>query len=234
MPLVHTFTRQSDTWSAPQRCHLSTVAEYNCPLQQVPGKINPVADVRGTTFTSQLWKSLANLLGITLNQTTAYNLAANGMVERFHLTLKAALMSRCNDSNWFTQFPCVLLRLRTTTKEALDILAAERVYGNPVGRPCQIFSFAIYSDDLQRIRHVMRKFTPCRQTYKPQAKCHIPTDLYSATYVLLHNDTSKPPLTPPYTGPFLEIRHNPKALLLYIRGKEDWQLASTCLPTPHC
>ncbi|XP_068204552.1 uncharacterized protein [Palaemon carinicauda] len=48
---------------------------------------------KGTTFTSQLWTSLANLLGITLYQTTAYNLAANGMVEHFHYTLKTALMS---------------------------------------------------------------------------------------------------------------------------------------------
>ncbi|XP_068245593.1 uncharacterized protein [Palaemon carinicauda] len=69
---------------------------------------------RGTTFTSQLWTSLANLLGITLHHTTTYNIAATGMVERFHRTLKASLISRCKDSNWFTQLPWVLLELRTT------------------------------------------------------------------------------------------------------------------------
>ncbi|XP_068229359.1 uncharacterized protein [Palaemon carinicauda] len=106
---------------------------------------------RGTTFTSQLWTPLANILGITLIQTTDYNPAAKGMVEHFHLTLKAALMSRCKDSNWFTQLPWVLLGLRTTCKDALDISASE------------FFPSATSSDDLQRICHVMGKFTPCRQ-----------------------------------------------------------------------
>ncbi|XP_068250826.1 uncharacterized protein [Palaemon carinicauda] len=35
---------------------------------------------RGSTFISQLWVSLANLLEIALHQTTAYNPPANGMV----------------------------------------------------------------------------------------------------------------------------------------------------------
>ncbi|XP_068205599.1 uncharacterized protein [Palaemon carinicauda] len=44
MPLVHTFTRQSDAWSAHQRQHLSSVAEDICTLQYFPGKINPIAN----------------------------------------------------------------------------------------------------------------------------------------------------------------------------------------------
>ncbi|KAK3893046.1 hypothetical protein Pcinc_003124 [Petrolisthes cinctipes] len=54
---------------------------------------------RGTTFTSQLWTSLGQLIGATVHHTTACNPKANGIVERFHRTLKAALMSRCNNSS---------------------------------------------------------------------------------------------------------------------------------------
>ncbi|XP_068236955.1 uncharacterized protein [Palaemon carinicauda] len=146
---------------------------------------------KGKTFTSQLWTSLANLLGITLHQETAYNLAINGMVERFHRTLKAVLMSRCKDSNWFTYFPWVLLGLRATPKHALDVSAAEMVFAS--------------SDNLLCIHPVVGKFTSCRQTYKPTVKPHILTDLHPLTHVSLRNDTSKPPLTPLYTGPLLVV-----------------------------
>ncbi|XP_068234184.1 uncharacterized protein [Palaemon carinicauda] len=47
---------------------------------------------RGSAFLSEIWLSLANLMGTTLHSTTAYNSAANGMLERTHRTLKAALM----------------------------------------------------------------------------------------------------------------------------------------------
>ncbi|XP_068240904.1 uncharacterized protein [Palaemon carinicauda] len=157
---------------------------------------------RGTTFTSQLWTSLANLLGISLHQTTAYNLAANGMIESFHHTLKAALISGCKDSNWLTQLPLVLLRLKTTPNDALDVSAAEIVYGDTSVVPAEFFPSATSFDDLQCISHGVGQFTPCRQTYKPQAKHHILTYLHSAMHIFLHNETSKLLVTPTLHGPF--------------------------------
>ncbi|XP_068250725.1 uncharacterized protein [Palaemon carinicauda] len=123
---------------------------------------------RGTTFTSQLRTSLTNLLVITHYQTTAYNPVANGMVELFNRSLKAALMSRCKDSNWFTQLPWVLLGLRTSPKDDLDFPAAEMVYGDPLVVLAKFFPSVISSYDLQHIRHIVGKFTPCRQTHKLQ------------------------------------------------------------------
>ncbi|XP_068240153.1 uncharacterized protein [Palaemon carinicauda] len=46
---------------------------------------------RGTTFTSQLWTSSANLLGMTLHQTTAYNPVANGIAQEVELVRKAKI-----------------------------------------------------------------------------------------------------------------------------------------------
>ncbi|XP_068235751.1 uncharacterized protein [Palaemon carinicauda] len=141
------------------------------------------------------------------------------MVEHFHRTFKAPLMSRCKDSNWFTQLPWVLLELRTTPKDTLDVLAAEIVQGNLLVFPGEFFQPAISFDNLKRLRHVVRKFTPSCQTYKPPAKQHLPTDLQSATHIFLHNDSSKPPLNATYTGPFLVIRRTLKLFLLNIHGK---------------
>ena len=44
LPLIHAFTRKLDTHSARQQHHLSAISEFNCTLQHVPGKKNPVAD----------------------------------------------------------------------------------------------------------------------------------------------------------------------------------------------
>jgi len=47
---------------------------------------------QGRQFESQLFHSLAKMCGIHLSRTTPHHPAANGLVERLHCTLKAALM----------------------------------------------------------------------------------------------------------------------------------------------
>ncbi|KAK4327550.1 hypothetical protein Pmani_001957 [Petrolisthes manimaculis] len=103
---------------------------------------------RGTTFTLQLWTSLGQLWGTSIHHTTAYNPKANGMVERFHRTLKAALMSRCSNSTWFAQLPWVLLGLRTAPKKGLEVSPAEMVYGDPLVIPGEFFPEAPHNDDI--------------------------------------------------------------------------------------
>ncbi|XP_066971761.1 uncharacterized protein [Macrobrachium rosenbergii] len=46
---------------------------------------------------SALWSSLTTSLGTKIKHTAAYNLEANGMIEQFHNSLKAALTSKCQD-----------------------------------------------------------------------------------------------------------------------------------------
>ena len=90
---------------------------------------------RGSAFISGLWSSLANLLGVQLHYTTAYHPQSNGMVERYHRTLKASLMARCANPDWIYHLPWVLLGIRTTPKEGLHVSAAEMVYGQALVVP---------------------------------------------------------------------------------------------------
>ena len=96
---------------------------------------------RGSVFTSDIWSSLAKLLGVNLHYTTAYHPQANGMVERFHRTLKASLTARCSGNDWHTQLPWVLLGLRTMPKDGLIHSAAEMVYGQPLVVPGEFFPY---------------------------------------------------------------------------------------------
>ena len=93
--------------------------------------INTSSD-RGAQFTSQLWTELSELLGTKLHRTTAYHPQANGLVERFHRHLKAALKARLTDANWMDALPWVLLGIRTAPKEDLNTSSAELVYGAPL------------------------------------------------------------------------------------------------------
>jgi transposase InsO family protein len=81
----------------------------------------------GTSVESQLFHSLAKLCGIRLSCTTAYHPAANGLVERFHWTLKAAIMCY-TDQHWTEALPLVLLGIRTSYKMDLHASVAELVH----------------------------------------------------------------------------------------------------------
>ena len=50
---------------------------------------------------------------------------ANGMVERFHRQLKAALRAGCSSGDWLEHLPWVLLGLCAAPKEEAGVSAAE-------------------------------------------------------------------------------------------------------------
>ena len=90
----------------------------------VPGDIS---SDRGSQFTSSLWSETVARLEVKLHHTSAYHPQANGMVERFHRTLKTALKVRLTGLSWVKELPWVLLGLRTTPREDLAYSSAELV-----------------------------------------------------------------------------------------------------------
>ena len=87
---------------------------------------------RGAQCTSQLWTSIAQLLGIELHLTTAYHPQSNGLVERFRRHLRASLRARLTVPNWTTELPWVLLGICTAPKDDLGCSSAELDYSVPV------------------------------------------------------------------------------------------------------
>ena len=66
---------------------------------------------QGCQFESEFFTELSSLIGFHRVRSTAYHPQTNGMIERFHRTIKAALRSRKED--WFNALPAVLLGLRS-------------------------------------------------------------------------------------------------------------------------
>ncbi len=94
-----------------------------------------VTSDRGVQFTGRLWNQLSQRFGFQCNRTTAYHPQANGLVERLHRHLKAALTARLTTPTWTQELPWVLLGLRTTLKEDIGSSAAELVYGTTLSVP---------------------------------------------------------------------------------------------------
>jgi transposase InsO family protein len=93
---------------------------------------------RGSQFTSALWDSLCNILGIRHVQTTAYHPQSNGLVERFHRRLKDAPRARLAGPVWTAHLPRVLLGLRAAPREEDNISPAQAVFGTPIVLPGQL------------------------------------------------------------------------------------------------
>ncbi|XP_066941283.1 uncharacterized protein [Macrobrachium rosenbergii] len=153
---------------------------------------------------------------------------ANGLVERFHRSLKASLMACCTAEDWKYQLSWVLLGLRTAPRANGDPSATEKVYEEPLVVPGELIMEDCHNLTVQRLRDTVRKFAPCQQTYTDKTSSFTPPGLSSTTHVF---DTVRPTLTRLYKGPFCVLERNDKAFRLAIHGMDDWVPVDRLKPT---
>ena len=83
---------------------------------------------QGKQFESHVFIEFNALLGIQHFHTMTYHPAFNGMVERFHRELKAAI--KCHaDENWTETLTIVFLDIRAAWRDGLKSTEVELVYG---------------------------------------------------------------------------------------------------------
>ena len=134
-----------DHWSRwPEAIPVKDISATTCADALVRGWIarfgipNNLTSDRGAQFTSALWAELGKTLAIKNINTTAYHPQANGLVERFHRTLKAALMATGEAASWMGRLPQVLLGIRTARKEDTGFSPAEVIYGADLVLPLSL------------------------------------------------------------------------------------------------
>ena len=114
-------TMMDRTTSWPELATLSSISAESCVCAFLATWVSRfgvpaiITSDRGAQLTSSIWASL----GISVSTTTSFHPQSNGLIERFHRSLKAALRSRLASSAWFQHLPLVLLGLRSQGRHQL-------------------------------------------------------------------------------------------------------------------
>jgi cleavage and polyadenylation specificity factor subunit 1 len=179
---------------------------------------------RGTNFESLLFSSFSRFLGSYKTRTTAYNPKSNGMVERFHRQLKAAIMSR-SSKHWFDALPHVLLGIRSSLKEDVGASPADLVYGAPLRLPGEFFrnsfspEMSSRCEFLTSLQSRIRQFRPVPASNHSATDTFVYKDLSTAKHVFVRVDSVRRPLQQPYQGPFLILSRSEKYFTVDVNGK---------------
>lgn len=185
------------------------IVRFGCPLR--------ISTDQGRQFESALFISLMKRFGIARIRTTAYHPQANGKIERWHRTMKTALMARNATTNWTEELPTVLLGLRTALRDN-HVSPALMTYGATLRVPADFFSSTTVPvqsrlEDHEYVRQLttmMSTLAPCERKEATSLKPFVYKDLATCTHVYVRNDTVRSPLTPPYDGPYEVLERHEK------------------------
>lgn len=182
------------------------IARFGCALR--------ITTDQGRQFESAPFKSFMRKFGITRLRITAYHPQANGQVERWHRTVKTALMARDTTTEWAEELPTVLLGLRTTLGADNNLSPALMTYGATLRWPADFFvPSKANNDDCEFVRQLISKMAsliPTQSRSITPSKLLMQKNLATCTHVFLRNDSVRPPLSPPYDGQYEVLERNSK------------------------
>ncbi len=94
-----------------------------------------------TNFTLCVFCKAMNELNITHTLSSAYHPQSQGVIERFHQTLKTIICTYCveHQKDWDEQLPLLLFAIRNTVQESLGLSPAELVFGPSLHGPLKLF-----------------------------------------------------------------------------------------------
>lgn len=205
------------------------IARYGVPSR--------ITTDRGSQFgrSAEFRKSMKSL-GIVHHQTTAYHQQANGMIERPHRQLKAALKSTDNPGDWIDNLPVVLLGMRSALKEDLGCSAAELCFGTVLRvpgefyRPVQPSNWADRTNFAEKLNMYMSDLVPVKPRQPNNQPVYINKDLLSCTHVFIRTDDVKTPLESPYTGPYQVVERTDKNVIVIRSGVRENISIDRCKP----
>ena len=96
---------------------------------------------RGAQFTSNYWAEQCQMFGIHSETTPAYHPEANGMVERWHRTLKNTIScDQYIDKNWASRLLIILLGLRAQPHLDSGLSPHQQAFGMELTLPADLAS----------------------------------------------------------------------------------------------
>ena len=214
----------------PEAVPLSSISTESCVRAFIStwvssfGVPSTLTSERGAQFTSSVWARVCRILGISSSQTTSFHPQSNGMIERFHRSLKSYLRVRASDSDWVSHLPLVMLGLRSVPKEDTGFSVSEAVYGSPLTIPGEFLDAPELpnSQFLSKMERIIAGFSiPPPHHVQHSHPAGIPAALRTVKFVFVREDASKPSLGPLYRGPYLVMEQRSKFFHLQIGTKID-------------
>lgn len=95
---------------------------------------------QGSNFTSHLFSQVLKLLHIRHNKASAYHPQSQGVLERFHQSLKSLLRAYCTEmkGDWEEGLPWLLLSAREVCQESTGFSPNDLVFGHTVRGPLAV------------------------------------------------------------------------------------------------
>lgn len=181
------------------------ISRFGCP--------SIITTDQGRQFESNLLRELYKWIGTQRIRTTPYHPQSNGIVERWHRTLKSSILAVGKDK-WVDNLPMIMLGLRVSFKPDLKTTPTELVYGTTIRIPGEFFeesrSNKPQSEILVDLRKSMEAIKPTQTSNHAKATAFVDPNLQSCTHVFVRNDSIRASVTPPYEGPFEVIERKEK------------------------
>ncbi|XP_051155191.1 uncharacterized protein K02A2.6-like [Leptopilina boulardi] len=182
-------------------------AFFDCWISRF-GSPETLSTNQGSQFESRLFSALLKLSGCNRIRTTPYHPAANGLVERWHRTLKAAIMCH-NNLKWIHSLSTVMLGLRNNVLDS-GASPAEYLYGTTLRIPGEFVIPEDFSANrqifIEEFREHMKLVKPVPVEHRHKRKIFFFKDLYSCSHVFVKVGPIKKALECPYLGPYKVIK----------------------------
>lgn len=193
------------------------ITRFGCPEK--------LTSDQGRQFESSLFSQLMTIMGIRKIRTTPYHPQSNGAVERWHRTLKAALMTKLESTSWVDELPTVLFGLRAAVRADTGFSSAELTYGRTIRLPGDFYDVnKIHYENIEeyvsKLRDIIIKYKPTKRENVDSRNFFVHKDLESCEYVFIRNDTVRRPLQHPYDGPYRVIARNNKVFKIQLSNRE--------------
>jgi len=172
------------------------------------GVPNHIITDQGTQFESSIFEALSTFFGIKHVHTTTYHPQTNGLVERFHRSLKASLRCLSISASWTHSLPLVMLGWRNTLHNTTGTTPSILLFGSGTALPNDFFATdrSPNFNSLEATRtHFLANDTNPSFGPKSSYKSYIPSTLKSSKYVWIQSQQVYH-LNPRYLGPFKVIR----------------------------